>query len=246
MGLIEKTVKSVMKRKKAFTSAVIAAGGSSERMGGINKLLYELVGTPVIVRTMLAFQNSCDIDEIIVVAREDDCDCIRRLAAEHSVTKVSSVVAGGASRAESVMNGIGAVSQKADVIAIHDGARPFVTGTIIHDAVLTARKFSACAPGVPVTATIKRVSNSVVVETVDRSDLYEMQTPQVFAADVIRVAAAASLSHGSEITDDCMSVEAIGCPVRIIPGSYDNFKITTASDIARAEAFISQEGAECE
>lgn len=216
-------------------SAIIVAAGKSERMGG-EKMLMELNGEPLIMHTLRVFEASPVITEIVVVTRADLIESVSELGAE--ITKLSKVVVGGKTRTESVQNGLFAVSKRSGLIAVHDGARPFVTKQIIRDAVHRAEKYHAAAPAVPVKSTIKQVKSSVVIKTPERAELFEVQTPQVFDADLIKGAIAAAIGSGKQYTDDCAAVEAIGAAVHITKGAYGNIKLTTPDDLILAEAIL--------
>ncbi len=225
-------------RNRLFCSAVIVAAGSGERMRGINKLFAKLDGVPVLLRSILAFEKSGCIDEIIVSARGEEMAAICELAAKNGVKKLSKVIEGGEKRSDSVYKGLMEVSEKSVLTAIHDGARPLVTERVIESAVLAAARSEAAAPAVRVKDTIKTVSSGKVKDTPDRSLLYAVQTPQVFKTDVIKAALTAAIKSGAELTDDCMALERLGIPVVITEGDYNNIKITTPEDLAVAEAVL--------
>jgi len=223
-----------------FTTAVIAAAGSSERMDGMDKLFIKIGNVPVLAHTLMVFQ-SCDfIDEIVVVTRKENIDRVARLCKEYDIVKAKKVMPGGSTRLESVMSGVFAASFKAEIIAIHDGARPCVDKRIIERTILKAIKCQAAAPGIPVSSTIKKTKRDVIIETVDRQDLVEMQTPQTFNADIIKGALTKAKKYHPDITDDCMAAELIGVPVHVTKGSRNNIKITTGEDIVVAEAILAQ------
>lgn len=239
MGLLDK----LLKRKKAkvpFCSVIVVAGGTASRMGGIDKILTPMANDPVIVHTLRPFQQSELVDEIVVVAREDLMVPIGNLCSREDITKVKRVVNGGATRLDSVLSGIHAVAPEADLIAIHDGARPFVTVEVIEEAIKTARKRSAAAPAIPVKDTIKRAKDGVVTETPDRAELYAVQTPQVFDAALIRSAEEKAKTDGAAVTDDCSVVERLGFPVVLTKGSEENIKITTPADLIHGEAILAE------
>lgn len=221
-------------------SAIIVAAGEASRMGG-EKMLLELGGEPVLLRTLREFEKSPLIYEIIVVTREDQLERVASYS-EAGITKLSKVIVGGATRSESVQNGLFAVSRSSHFIAIHDGARPLVTQQVIRDAVHRAERYNAAAPAVPVKATIKRAKNSVVLETPERSELFEIQTPQVFSAELIKGAISAAVAAKKQYTDDCAAVEAIGVTVHITKGDYENIKLTTPEDMLIAEAILAGRG----
>ena len=154
----------------------------------------------------------------------------------HGFKKVKAIVTGGKERSESSYIGVQAADKNSKYIIIHDGARPFVTEQMIVDSLDAAVKRGAAAVGVPVTSTIKKVKDSLISDTVDRSDLYEIQTPQVFRSDVIKVALKAAMNKKLAITDDCMAVEAIGLSPKIVLGTKDNIKITVREDLVIANA----------
>ncbi|MEL4105942.1 2-C-methyl-D-erythritol 4-phosphate cytidylyltransferase [Oscillospiraceae bacterium WX1] len=219
-------------------AAVVAAAGSSTRMDGRNKLFVELDGKPVLVWTLLAL-DSCDaIDDIVVVTRKPDIDAVAVLCRAHHIKKIFKVVAGGESRQESVYRGALEVPEDTQLIAVHDGARPFVTEMVIQSAVSAAAQYGAAAPSVPVVSTVKEAKNGTVIRTLDRSTLFEIQTPQVFDAAILKGALHHALEKGITVTDDCMAVESLGYPVHLTPGARENIKLTTAADIAFANAIL--------
>lgn len=232
----------LFKRKKAqqplWCTAVVVAAGSSTRMGGIDKIMLPLREEPVILHTLRALECCACIQEIIVVTREELIVPVSRLCAEHSLGKVRKVVRGGETRAHSVYQGVSEASDKARLIAIHDGARPLVTGNVVEKVVSAAAKCGAAAPAVPVKDTIKRAVKGVVQETPDRAQLFAVQTPQVFEADLIRAALFQAIQDGASITDDCSAVERLGAKVTLTEGSEENIKITTPSDVLLAEAIL--------
>lgn len=228
-------------RKKTLPkscSAVIVAAGSARRMEGIDKVLAPLGELPVLVHTLYAFQDCDCFDEIIVVTREDLIVEISRLCKEYGLDKVRKVVVGGAERTHSVRNGLREVRPDAQLIAIHDGARPLVTQHILEKAVLRAASAGAAAPVIPVTDTIKRAEKDLIVETVDRSALVAIQTPQVFEAGLIKAAVEKAIMDGEVLTDDCACVERLGMKVAAVEGSKENIKITTPFDLLLGTAIL--------
>lgn len=193
---------------------------------------------PVIVHTLRALEYSPCIQEIVIVTREDLIVPISKLCADNFLTKVTKVVLGGETRAHSVQKGITEVSEKAELIAIQDGARPLLTAEILEEVILSAAKCGAAAPAIPVKDTIKRAANGVVEETPDRSQLFAVQTPQVFEADLIRAAMYHVVEKQLPVTDDCSAVERLGMKVTLTKGSEENIKITTPSDLFVAEAML--------
>jgi 2-C-methyl-D-erythritol 4-phosphate cytidylyltransferase len=224
------------KEKKAVCSVVVAAAGSSSRMEGTNKLFIEIGAIPVLAHTLTALNKCAEISEIIVVTQPDDISEVARLCSAYRVTKLSKIVGGGQTRLESVYKGVFEVSKESQLIAIHDGARPFITEQIISETIAAALRFSAAAPCVPVTSTIKQAHNGMVEKTIARENLFEVQTPQIFASELIKGALQNAVDRSLYITDDCMAVEALGCPVKLTAGAHDNIKLTTKADIVIAEA----------
>jgi len=240
MGLL-----SLFKKKKdeePRCSAVIVSAGLARRMGGIDKVLAPLGELPVLVHTLYAFQDCSAIREIIVVAREDLVVEVGRLCKEFDLDKVRKVIVGGGERIQSVQAGLREVDPESSLVAIHDGARPLVTQEIIRDTVARAALTGAAAPAIPLTDTVKRTEDGLVVETVDRSQLWAVQTPQVFEAGLIKTATRKAIDDGELLTDDCGAVERMGMPVTLTAGSPENLKITTPLDLILGEAILQASG----
>ncbi len=218
--------------------AVIVAAGNASRMGGIDKIMADLQGEPVIVRTVRSFQVCDAIREIVIVTREELLVPIMSLCAKFP--KVKAVVTGGNSRLESVHNGLNALSSKVKLAAIHDGARPLVSWQVIDRTVRAANSYGAAAPAVPVKDTIKKVQGGLVSETPDRSCLRAVQTPQVFDFDLLRGALKKAKEDGAAVTDDCSCVERIGFKVKIVEGDERNIKITTPMDLKIAALLLEE------
>lgn len=230
------------RKKKAAgpqCSAVIVAAGSSTRMG-FDKLLAEIGGVPVIVRTIDAFQQAPSITEIVVVTKEDLVPEAARLCQQFQLSKVSKVIRGGENRTQSARMGTLEADRNAPLIAIHDGARPFVSVQVIEDAVAQAAKNGAAAPAIPVKDTIKVADGGVVEQTLERAKLYAVQTPQIFDASLIRAALQKALDEGTELTDDCAAVERLGMKVVLTPGDDRNIKITTPVDLLLGESLAEE------
>lgn len=231
----------IFRRKKEeqrpLCAAVIAAAGSSSRMGE-DKIMLPLGEEPVIVRTVRALECSELISEIVIVTREALVVPVAELCKAYSFTKVTKVVRGGASRTESVMLGVKEVAGNPKLIAIHDGARPFVPVSVVNEAIRQAEKSGAAAPALPVKDTVKEVKDGRVERTVDRAPLRAVQTPQVFDADLIRAAVQKALEDNAEITDDCSAVERLGMKVVLTEGAEENFKLTTQGDLMLARGLV--------
>lgn len=228
-------------RKKTLPkscSAVVVAAGSARRMEGIDKILTPLGELPVLVHTLYAFQDCDCFDEIVVVTREDLVEEVSRLCQEYDLDKVRKVVVGGAERTHSVRNGLREVRPDAALVAIHDGARPLVTQSILEKTVLRASASGAAAPAIPVTDTIKEASEGLTTGTVDRSRLFAVQTPQIFEAGLIKAAVEKAIQDGEVLTDDCACVERLGMKVALTEGSRENIKITTPFDLLLGTAIL--------
>lgn len=221
--------------------AVIVAAGSSRRMGGENKLLMPLCGRPVLAHTLEAFECSRAVRDIVLVCREQDMETYRALAESSRITKLRTMVQGGATRTDSVLAGVSASPEDAALVAVHDGARPLVSDKVITDAVRAATESGAAAPVVPVKDSIKRIEDGNIAADVARSTLAAVQTPQVFRKDLLRRALTSAAERGYSFTDDCAAVESLGTIVKATHGSYQNIKITTPEDILVAEALLTRE-----
>ena len=220
-------------------TALVAAAGSSTRMGGINKLLQPLDGVPVLVRTLTALQRAGRIDEIVVAAREEDVVEISQLCRTYGITKCAKVVRGGESRTHSVLLAALEARPDAELLAVQDGARPLVTPELIDAVAETAARTAAAAPAVPVKDTVKVVrADGTVDRTLDRDALRAVQTPQIFEASILKAALQSALEAGAAVTDDCSAVERLGKRVYLVEGDEENLKITTPVDLLLAEAIL--------
>lgn len=223
-----------------FCSAVVLAAGNSQRMGK-DKILMPIGGAPVIAHTLKALQNSDIIDEIIIVTKYESIQEIADICNEHGISKASRVIRGGKTRLESALIGVSNVSEKATLIAIHDGARPFVTEKLIDRVVHAAKTHSAAAPAVTASDTVRLLnSKGAVTATPDRDLVALVQTPQVFLAELIKAALTRAMDKGFRVTDDCSAVEAMGYKVTIVAGEADNIKLTTTRDIYAAEGILAE------
>ena len=221
-----------------YCGAVIVAAGTASRMGGIDKVMAEINGEPMIVRTARTFQNCEAIREIVIVTREDLIIKITELCSGFS--KVRAVVVGGKDRPESVRNGLNVLSSKVRLAAIQDGARPLVTEAVIDRTVRAAHAYGAAAPGVPVKDTVKQVQGGVVITTPDRNSLQAIQTPQVFDLDLLKGALEKAKIEKATITDDCSAVERLGMSVKIVEGDERNIKVTTPMDLKIAALLVEE------
>ncbi len=239
MSIINKIFKFKAKDDN-FCTAVVLAAGNSQRMGK-DKILMPLGGIPVIAHTLKALQASDCIDEIVVVTKCESLQEVADICHDYGITKTSRVVLGGKTRTESSLIGVSNADERAKYIAIHDGARPFLTGGLIERVVHSAHQHDASAPAVAPTDTV-RVLNAkgAVAETPSRDLVALMQTPQVFMAEMIKAALTRAQQKGIRITDDCSAVEAMGYKVTIVAGEQDNIKLTTARDMYIAEGILAE------
>ena len=220
-------------------SAIIVAAGSSERMG-FDKLFALVSGKPVIAHTIAAFENTKCVDEIILVGRADGLGELQKIVGQP--TKVKQIVAGGAERSDSVRVGLDRLNPKSDFVAVHDAARPMITPEKI------SRVFEVCwtsggaaTLAEPINDTLKRADVDLVVkESVDRTGVYGMQTPQVFARKLLEEAYQLVAKKKIAVTDEVSAVELLGRSVVLVPNHDFNFKITYPRDLPLAEFVLKQ------
>lgn len=220
---------------------IVAAAGSSTRMGGVDKLFALVDGIPVLVRTLQALSASPYISEITVVTRQEKLLEVGALCRGACLPKVTQVIVGGDSRLESVYKGVNQLSEKVKLIAVHDAARCLVPQKVIDAAVLTAARCGAAVPAVEVKDTIKEFDGEFVTATPDRAALRAVQTPQIFRAELLRAALQKAMEDNWEVTDDSSAVERLGATVPLTPGDERNIKITTPIDLAVAEAILRED-----
>lgn len=226
-------------KKKTICSMIVPAAGNSTRMEGLDKILVELDGMPILAHTLKRLNHSDLIHEIILVTRENLIVDLGKLCKEYQIDKVTKIIVGGAERSESVLAGVNEAREDADIIGIHDGARPFVSETVLETVISEGKRTGAAAPAVAVTDTIKRARDGIVDKTLPRDQLWAVQTPQVFDASLIKTALVEA--KNTAITDDCSAVERLGMKVTLTKGAYENIKITTPLDLALANAILQGE-----
>lgn len=216
-------------------TAVLVAAGSSTRMG-FDKLSFDLGGETVLERSVRAFDECPEVDELVIVTGASSENAQRAAA---RCKKPVRLVRGGSTRAESARSGVAAAHGR--LVAVHDAARPFVSQSVIADTIAAAARCGAAAPAVPVKDTIKTVAeDGAVTGTPDRSTLRAVQTPQVFEADLLKAALQSALENEVSVTDDCSAVERLGKVVYLIDGDEENLKITTPVDLVIAEAILAE------
>jgi 2-C-methyl-D-erythritol 4-phosphate cytidylyltransferase len=217
---------------------VIPAAGQGKRMNaGKNKQFIELEQVPIIIHTLKVFQMHSLCSGIILVINEQEREDFQKLLKKYDVTKIKAIVSGGSERQYSVHNGLLA-ADKDELVLVHDGARPFVSHKRIEDLLDKAYETGAATLAVPVKDTIKRVENGVVVETVERSTLWSVQTPQAFHPELVLHAHYQANQESYLGTDDASLIERIGRPVSIVLGDYTNIKLTTPDDLLLAKAIL--------
>jgi 2-C-methyl-D-erythritol 4-phosphate cytidylyltransferase len=222
-------------------SAIIVAAGSSRRMG-FNKLFAAIAGKPVIAHTIRAFERASSVTEIIVVACEDRHDEIRKIAADERFKKVRSIIAGGEHRQDSVRAGLDRLSADAKYVAVHDAARPLITPEQIERVFEQCQTHGAAALAEPINDTIKRVDvDLVIIDSVERHQLYAMQTPQIFKRGLIEEAYCAVYTEKVSVTDEISAVERLGRKVSLVLNDDFNFKITYPRDLPLAEFVLNQQ-----
>lgn len=227
--------------KEKKISVIIAAAGSGKRMGGgLNKQYIVLDGMPVLARSVAVFERNLSVDEIVIVVKAGEEDrCRREIVERYGFKKVSSVIAGGSERQYSVKAALAAVDAECDMVLIHDGARPLVSDETVDAVIFACYESGAAIPAVSVKDTIKEVADSLVCATPDRSRLRAVQTPQGFDRATLEKAYGL-LDGGAVVTDDASLVEALGHPVVIVEGDENNIKITTPSDVKKAEIMMGE------
>jgi len=219
--------------------ALIVAAGSSSRMQGVaNKIKAPLIDRPLIVHTLAPFMQEGSVAAITLVVAAREVADMRRIVAESGTGKAVTVIAGGATRQESVCLGLASLPPECDLVAIHDGARPCLSDASLAAVIAAARRTGAALLAVPVKDTVKRVRCGGEVDTPERGELFLAQTPQVFRRDWIEVAHAQAREHGLQTTDDAALVTACGHQVTVVPGDYRNIKVTTPEDLPLAELFL--------
>lgn len=223
--------------------AIIPAAGRGERMGqGDSKAFLALAGQPLLFYTLNRVHDCEILDELVLVVPGDKLPVSRGLVAEGGFSKVKKVVAGGESRQESVAKGLAEVDPSADIVVIHDGARPLVDSRLIEEAIKAAREFGAVAAAVPVKDTVRTISvEGRLLDRLERDRVALVQTPQAFNYDWFKQAHERAKEDGFLATDDAALVERLGRPVHMILGAYSNIKVTTPEDLLLAEALLKRD-----
>ncbi|MCK5595687.1 2-C-methyl-D-erythritol 4-phosphate cytidylyltransferase [bacterium] len=207
--------------------ALVPNAGFGARMkAALPKQYLDLGSKPVLIHTLNILDKTKCIDEIILISGKKYIEKSRLLIQKHNIRKVSKIVCGGKTRQESVYNGLMGIKNTPDIILIHDAVRPFITSELIRKSIEAAHKHGAAVIGLPLFDTIKLVKDNCIEKTVDRNNLWRVQTPQVFRYDLIKTAYQKANKNKFSGTDDASLVEQLNYPVRIVPGSETNIKIT--------------------
>jgi 2-C-methyl-D-erythritol 4-phosphate cytidylyltransferase len=224
----------------SMLTAIMVGAGSSQRMG-FDKLFETILGKPVLAHTIAAFENAKSVSQIIVVTREDRHRDLEKLVRDQNWKKIQSVVAGGEHRQDSVRAGLKQLSENARYVAVHDAARPLVTAEQIERVYQACRQQGAAALANPITDTLKRADvDGVVSESVDRHQLFAMQTPQIFERELLIEAYGTVTAKNILVTDEVSAVEYLGRKVVLVPNDDFNFKITYPRDLPLAEFVVRQ------
>lgn len=218
---------------------IIPAGGRGLRLGGsIPKQFLLLKGKSILQRSIEAFESIALVGEIIVVVPEDQVRRTEQLIMKSKLRKILHVVVGGSERQHSVRNGLLSFDVEPEIVLVHDAVRPLITGDVIRKVIRETKKHGAAVVGVRVKDTIKRAENGFYQKTLDRQNLWAVQTPQGFRYEILRHALTAAQRSGFLGTDDASLVERLRIPVKIVQGDYHNIKITTLDDLKLAKLIL--------
>jgi 2-C-methyl-D-erythritol 4-phosphate cytidylyltransferase/2-C-methyl-D-erythritol 2,4-cyclodiphosphate synthase len=223
--------------------AIVPAAGRGERLGGqLPKSLAPLNGRPLVQYALQTLASVDEVHAIVVVAPEDHLDTVRNLVAGARIGKIADIVPGGADRQASVARGLAVLPASAQLVLVHDGARPCASAALVRAVAVAAAEDGAATAAVPVEETVKAGRDGWVVRTLDRSELYRIQTPQGFHRPLLERAHLEAVRSGFHGTDDAALVERLGHPVRLVPGETSNLKVTVPADLEVAEALLGHPG----
>lgn len=226
--------------KESKVSAIIVAAGSGKRIGGsVKKQYLEIKKKPILIYSLERFQHCVDVKDIILVAPKSDIPKLKNIIFnEFNLSKVSNIVAGGSERYHSVLEGLKVVADDTEFVAVHDGVRPLVTVEKISQVIRAAKKYGSAILGVKPKETIKSVESDFVKKTVNRDLLISVQTPQVFKKEILVTAYHHAFKSQQFGTDDSAMVEKLGNRIFVVPGDYENIKITSVEDLLIAEKLL--------
>ena len=221
-------------------TAIVVAAGRSERMGAnIDKAFLSLGQRPVIAWSLLVFEQCTLIDRVVLVVRREQQVAAKSVVQMFGLSKVQSIVAGGARRQDSINNGLAVVDPDTRIVVTHDAARPCVTAELIEATIKSAQQHGTGIAACRITDTVKFVKKGLTVDhTVDRSKLWAVQTPQSFKIDLLKRACAHVAGQKETVTDEAAAVEALGENVRLVEWAKPNFKITTVEDLSVVAALL--------
>jgi len=224
-------VYAVISMKKLKTTAIIVGAGRGTRMGNQDKAFLKLWGEPILSHVLSVFEKSKLIDEIILVLRKEKISQANNIIGERNFNKVKNIVPGGESRQDSVYNALAGIKQT-DFVVVHDVARPLATKQLLEKCILAAQKYGAAVPAIPIIDSIKKGDrNNFVDRTIERDNLWQVQTPQVFRYKIMKKAYEHAIENKVKATDDASLVEKIGQKVKIVPSYPANIKLTTQTDL---------------
>ena len=222
--------------------AIIPAAGEGRRMGGaVEKQFLQLQGVPVLAHTLGVFDNSPEVDDVVLVVAPQQRQALKEhVLGPYPCRKLIGVVDGGSERQESVASGLEAVPGDCELVVVHDGVRPLVSVDLLGAVLKAANEHGAALAAIPAGDTVKRAEESVVVETLKRETIWLAQTPQAFQASLLRSAYEKAFRDKIMVTDDAALVENLGVSVHLVPGSPENIKVTTPTDLVVAEAILAK------
>ena len=220
--------------------AIIAAAGIGKRIGGQGKQYLLLRNEPLLAHTLRVFQECSIIEQIIVVNNKEDMARCQSLVSSYQFDKVKQIVEGGKERQDSVASALGVLPGQTEIVAVHDGARPLISPEIIERSFAELGNWDGVVVGVPVKDTLKQVEDKKIVKTLDRQNIWHIQTPQIFQTDLLIKAYQKAKDDGFCGTDDAALMERMDCRIGVVLGSYENVKITTPEDLVIAEAILAR------
>ncbi|WP_038055939.1 2-C-methyl-D-erythritol 4-phosphate cytidylyltransferase [Thermodesulfobacterium hydrogeniphilum] len=219
--------------------AIIPAAGKGKRLGGEKpKQFLELKGIPIIIHTLFKFEKHPQIDGIIISTSYNYFQLIEKLINKYNFKKVLKIVEGGKTRQESVYNGVKACPEEAQIILVHDAVRPFVSFKIINDVIQASIKYGAAVPGIPVRDTLNKASKGKILQNIDRTGLFQIQTPQGVRAEILKECLKKAQEQKLVFSDESSLLLYYGYKVHLVNGAFINFKITYFEDLLLAEKLI--------